>query len=334
VSAYTRRQVMQGMGIMGLGLLAGCGRWPGQGQPPTKVPRIGMLMETSLSHAPMADAFRQGLSELGYVEGQNILIEYRSAEGQDERYPALAAELVGLPIDVLVTGGVSATQAAKQATRTLPIVFGQTGDPMGMGLVASLARPGGNLTGLSNVARDLSAKRLELLQQTVPGLASVAVLMNPANSATSEQLAETQDAAPRLGLRLLVLEVRQAEDLERAFATAAEHRAEAMTILGAAQLTVSAARLAALAGQHHLPAIYPIRVFAEEGGLMAYGSDVRDQFRRAASYVDKILKGANPADLPVEQPMRFDLVINLRTAQALGLTIPPHVLLQATEVIQ
>jgi putative tryptophan/tyrosine transport system substrate-binding protein len=332
VSAYTRRQVMQGAGAMGLGLLAGCGRWPGQGQPPTKVPRIGMLMETSLSHAPMADAFRQGLSELGYVEGQNILIEYRSAEGQDERYPALAAELVGLPIDVLVTGGVSATQAAKQATRTLPIVFGQTGDPVGTGLVASLARPGGNLTGLSNVARDLSAKRLELLQQTVPGLASVAVLLHPATS--EQQLAETQDAAQRLGLRLLLLEVRQAEDLERAFATASEHRAEAMTILGAHQITASAARLAALAGQHHLPAIYPVRVFADEGGLMTYGSDVRDQYRRAAYYVDRILKGAKPADLPVEQPMRFDFVINLKTAQALGLTIPQHVLLQATEVIQ
>ena len=334
MTRWNRRQVVQGAGAVGLGLLAGCGRWPGQGQPPTKVPRIGMLMETSPYHSQQVDAFRQGLSELGYVEGQNILIEYRDAGGEVQGLREIAIHLVELPVDVLVTGGGSATQAAKQATHTLPIVFGQTGDPVGMGLVASLARPGGNLTGLSNVARDLSAKRLELLQQTVPGLASVAVLMNSANPATSEQLAQTQDAAPRLGLRLLLLEVRQAEDIERAFATAAEHRAEAMTILGAAQLTASAARLAALAGQHHLPAIYPIRVFAEEGGLMAYGSDVRDQFRRAASYVDKIVKGAKPADLPVEQPMRFDFIINAKTAQALGLTLPHHVLLQATEVIQ
>src|SRR4051812_2235937 len=204
-------------------------------------------MEPSRYHAEEADAFRQGLSELGYVEGQNILIEYRDAEGGVERSREIATQLVELPVDVLVTGGGSATQAGKQATSTLPIVFGQAGDPVGTGLVASLARPGGNLTGLTNIARDLSAKRLEFLQQTVPGLASVAVLLNPANLATREQLAETQDAAPRLGLRLLLLEVRQADDLERAFATASEHRAAAMTILGAAQMTASAARLAALA---------------------------------------------------------------------------------------
>ena len=291
-------------------------------------------MATSPSTGPLAEAFRDGLRELGYVEGQNLAIEYRDALGGSDQLREIAANLVHVPVDILVTGGGPATEAAKQATSTLPIVFTQSADPVGTGLVASLARPGGNVTGLTNSAKDLSAKRLQLLKETVPGLSSVAVLWNPTSPGTVEQHAETQEAARLLGLRLLVLEVRRADDLERAFESASEHRAEALAILGDPLMTASAARLADLAAQRRLPAIYPVRVFAEEGGLMAYGSDVRDQYRRAASYVDKILKGANPADLPVEQPMRFDLVINLKTAQALGLTIPQHVLIQATEVIQ
>jgi putative ABC transport system substrate-binding protein len=324
----SRRQFVQSVGVAGLALAAGCGRLPWQAQAPPKVPRVGYLSIASHSSImTLTDAFRHGLRELGYVEGHNIVIEYRSAEGSDERLPALAAELVGLPVDVIVAGSAQALLAAMGATSTIPIVAAQAGDPVGTGLVASLARPGGNLTGLINMGAKLNQKRLELLKDAVPSFSRVAVLANPGNPMTTLQLAETREAAQSLEVQLQILEVHRADAFGSAFEAASREGAEAMIILGSPLMTATAARLAELTGRSRLPAIHGIRDFVGAGGLMAYGADLRAQFRRAATYVDKILKGARPADLPIEQPTTFDFVINLRTAQALGLTIPPHVLL-------
>jgi putative tryptophan/tyrosine transport system substrate-binding protein len=331
MTTLSRRQVVQGAGTVGLGLLAGCGRLPGQVQAPAKVPRIGFL---SLGPPDSADdgAFHQRLSELGYVDGQTVLIEYRSAEGQDERYPALAAELVGLPVDVLVARGLAVARAAKAVTSTVPIVFTGVSDPVGSGLVASLARPGGNLTGLSAFATELSGKRLQLLKETVPAISRVAAL--GAHTTSPTQVRETEVAARALGLQLQLLEVRGPDELEPAFEAAAVARAEALVVLLGAPLVASSVRIAELAVARQLPSIAPDRRFIETGGLMSYGPNPSEIGRRAAVYVDKILKGAKAADLPVEQPMLLDFVINAKTAEALGLTIPHHVLLQATEVIQ
>ena len=325
----SRRQVVQGVGTVGFGLLAGCGRWPGQAQAPARIPRVGVLWTADPS---MVSFFHQGLRELGYVENQNILLEHRFPDGRAERLPELAAELAQIPVDVLVTSGLPGVRAAQQATGTIPIVMAAIGDAVGSGFVSSLAQPGGNTTGLSFLNAELSVKQLELLRDTVPGITRVMVLRDASSPATSFPAVEA--AAPALGLALQFLDVQGVADFDRVTATVRDAAAEALLVLTSAFFTTQRQRLIDIAAGNRLPAMYPQREFVESGGLVAYGVNLSDLYRRAATYVDKILKGANPTDLPVEQPMRFDLVINLGTAQALGLTIPPHVLLQATEVIQ
>jgi putative tryptophan/tyrosine transport system substrate-binding protein len=307
-------------------------------QPTAKVPRIGRLNANSppAGPDPLLEAFRQGLHDLGYDEGQNILIESRYAEGQEDRLPALAAELVRLPVDVLVAAGTNAIQAAQHATTTIPIVMAVAVDPVAQGFVASLARPGGNITGLTSLQQDLPGKELELLTALVPTASRVAVLMNPANTGNVLQVRTVQRAAQAAGVQLHVLEARRPEDLPHVFAALAHKGVHALLILTDAVLlnTSRADVLAALALQSRIPAMYGWRRFAEAGGLMSYGSSSRGLHYRAATYVDKLLKGAKPAELPVEQPTTFELVINLKTAQALGLTISPTLLFQADEVIR
>jgi putative ABC transport system substrate-binding protein len=300
-----------------------------------KGPRIGYLGSASSATAPdLVAAFRQGLHDLGYVEGQNITIEYRWADGQVERLPALAAELVRLPVDVIVTAGPLGTRAAKDTTRTIPIVMARDFDPVADGFVASLGRPGGNITGVTALARELSGKRLELLKDMVPGLARVAVLWNPLEVSAARQLRDTEEAARVLGLQVHALEVRGPDDFEGAFAAALQGGAGGLTVLADPVTYIHRARLVDLAAQSRLPTIYWERVFAEAGGLMSYAARDRDLYRRAAYYVDRLLKGGKPADLPVEQPTKFELVINLKTAKALGLTIPPVLRFRADEVLE
>jgi putative ABC transport system substrate-binding protein len=302
-----------------------------------KVPRIGYLAVDRAAGPHLIEAFRQGLRDLGYVEGSNVVIEYRDAEGKFERLPALAAELVALKVDVIVAGGTPLILAAKQATRTLPIVFAAASDPVTDGLVTSLARPGGNVTGLSNIAPELVGKRLELLKQAVPGVSRVAVLWQP--GATGERtekdmLKGAEVAARALGVRLQFLEARGPADFDRAFSDMTRARAGALTSLGGSMFFNERRRLVDLAAKNRLPALYQQREFVDAGGLMAYGANLADNFRRAAGYVDKILKGTKPGDLPIEQPTKFELVINMKTAKALGLTIPPSLLQRADQVIQ
>ena len=300
-------------------------------QPASKHPRIGILRPGSPPD-PLLDAFRQGLRELGYEEGRNISIEYRWAEGRDERLPGLAAELVRLKVDVIVAGA-GAVEAAKHATTTIPIVMPVSGDPVRAGLVASLGRPGGNITGLTSLSGELPGKWLELLKETLPRVSRVAVLWDPASDPS--QVKTSEAAARSLGVRLQVLKVGRAASFEPAFAEARHNDAGALIVLGSPSFYVHRTRLVELAAKHRLPTIYAQREFVVgSGGLMSYGADYHDQFRRAATYVDKILKGAKPADLPVEQPTVFELVINMRTAKTLGLTIPPSVLARANEVIE
>jgi putative ABC transport system substrate-binding protein len=301
-----------------------------EAQRPTGPAHIGVL---SASRCPGPDSpFRQGLRALGYVEGQTILIECRAAEGRYERLPALAAELVRLEVDVLVAGTHPDADAARAATRTIPIVMVVTGDPVAHGLVASLARPGGNITGLHYYATELSAKRLELLKETVPGLARVAVLAHPATVHLT--LPDTEAAARALGLQLQILQVGAPDEFERAFSAMNKERAGAVLVLPDVMLSMQGRQLAELAARNRLPSMYAFGSLARAGALMAYGADTAVLARRAAAYVDKILKGAKPADLPVEQPTRFELVINLKTAKALGLTIPPSVLARADEIVE
>jgi putative ABC transport system substrate-binding protein len=317
--------------VVGLGLLAGCGRLPWQAQAPAKIPQLGYLSAFAPGDGLTA-AFREGLREHGYIEGQNIVIEYRFAEGRQDRVPELAAELVRLSPELIVTSGTG-TRAVKEATSTIPIVMAASGDPVGSGLVTSLGRPGGNVTGSTLMSPQLGAKRLELLE-AVAGPARVAVLGNGADPAVAVQLKEIQAAAPALGLQLLVLDVRAPEELEAAFETVLRERPGALLVPLDPLLNVHSQRVRDLAAQGRLPTMWYVRQAVEAGGLMAYGPSHLDAHRRAAYYVDRFLKGANPADLPIEQPREFDFVINLKTARALGLTIPQHVLLQATEVIQ
>jgi len=308
-----------------------------EAQQAAKIARIGYLSTTLAANPLLREAFRQGLRELGYVEGRNVVIENRAAEGKLERFPALAAELVALKVDVIVVGNTLAALAAKQATRTLPIVFANASDPITEGLVTSLARPGGNVTGLSNLAPGLVGKRLELLTQTVPGVSRVAVLWKPGGSGGSmdkDMLTEAEVAGRALGVRLQFVEARGPEDFDRAFSDMTGARAGALTVLPIVMFFHERRRLVDLAAKNRLPAVYPHREFVDAGGLMTDGPNLADLFRRAATYVDKILKGAKPADLPVEQPTKFELVINLKTAKALGLTIPPSLLGRADEVIQ
>jgi ABC-type uncharacterized transport system substrate-binding protein len=306
-------------------------------QQAAKVARIGLLT-TNLATSPhLLEAFRQGLRELGYVEGRNLLIEYRDAEGKVERFPALAAELVALKADVIVAGNDPQALAAKQATGTIPIVFAVAADPVGSRLVTSLARPGGNVTGLSTLNAELVGKDLEQLTQAVPGVSRVAVLWHPgARSERTEKdmLKGAEVAARTLGVRLQFVDARGPADFDRAFSDMTRARAGALTVLTSPMLFTERRRLVALAAKNRLPAVYPWREGVDAGGLMAYGPNTADMYRRAATYVDKILRGAKPADLPVEQPTKFELVINLKTAKALGLTIPTSLLARADEVIR
>jgi len=303
-------------------------------QPAGKVYCIGVLEPTSMAlNAANLDAFRQGLRELGYVEGRNMRIEYRSADGRSERFPDLAAELVRLKVDVILTRGTPAVMAAKNATGTIPVVMAASGDPVLSGVVSSLARPGGNVTGLSAVVVEVSGKRLELIREVAPGVSRVAALFNMSNPNDALQWKEIETAAPSLRVQLQLLDVRKPSDFAGAFDAAVKGRAGAL-VVGLDALTWANHRpIVDLAAKHRLPAIYGGREFVNAGGLIAYGVSYPHLYHRAANFVDKILKGAKPADLPVEQPSKFELVINLKTAKAFGLTIPQSLLQRADEVI-
>jgi putative tryptophan/tyrosine transport system substrate-binding protein len=327
---WSRRHLVQGAGAVGLGLLAGCGRWPGQGQPSAKVFRIGYLT----GGGGVVQGFHQGLRELGYIEGQNLVIEYRITDGTEDQLSLRAAELVTLEVDVIVAVARGAL-AAKNATTTIPIVMTGMNDPVGSGIVDSLSRPGANVTGLSLMSAQLGGKRLDLVKQAITSASRIAVLWNNANPALMITIIrEIEAAAPIVGVNLIHLPVHNPDDFESAFESATIEHADALVTVADTLTATHGTRIVQLAAKSHLPAMYELRRFADVGGLMSYGADIGYNFYRAAYYVDRILKGAKPADLPVEQPMRFDFVINLKTARALGLTIPPHVLLQATEVIQ
>jgi len=303
-----------------------------EAQQPKKVQRIGFLSSGSLGSFV---AFRQGLRDLGYVEGKNLIIEYQKSEGNFTRAQARAAELVRLKVDVIVTSGATDTRAAKEATTTIPIVFLQDPDPIGNGFVTSLARPGGNITGLSSLGADLSGKRLELLKEVLPKLSRVAVLGNSANTGNGIQLRETERAAEAFRMQLQYLDVLSAKDIETAFREASKERADAVFVLGFPGPLSDRTLLAQHAVKSRLPAIYPqINYVEEAGGLMSYGTSFADLELRAATYVDKILKGAKPGELPVEQPKKFEFVINLKAAKQIGLTIPPNLLARADRVIK
>jgi len=306
-----------------------------QAQRPGKIPRIGFLTVGSPSVFPgRIEAFRQGLRELGYEEGKNIVIEWRYSEGKLDRLPALAAELVRLKVDIIVSGGPTPTGFLKEATTTIPVVMAFHTDPVGTGLVASLARPGGNITGLSVLSPELGGKRLELLKEIVPKLSRVAVLGSSILPSNAQTLRETELAAGALGVKLQQFDVLSPKDMEAAFRRAVKERADAVLALGNTVLNANRTQVAELAVKSRLPAMYYAAEFVEAGGLMFYGVDFADLYRRAATYVDKILKGRTPADLPVEQPIKFEFIINLKTAKQTGLTIPPNVVARADRVIK
>jgi len=306
-----------------------------EAQQAKKSARIGFLSGTSPSTATgRLNAFRQGLGELGYVEGKNIIIEYRWSEGKRERLPDLAAELVRLKVDIIVTGGPQTTRPAKQATSTIPIVMAQDPDPVGNGFVASLARPGGNITGLSSLAPELGGKQLELMKEIVPRLSHVAVFGTSTTSGNAQELREVELAAKAFGVKVQYLDVLSPKDIETGFRAASKGRADAILMLAGPVLVSQLAQVVDHAEKSRVPAIYPQTEYTEAGGLMYYGTNTPDLFRRAATYVDKILKGAKPADLPVEQPIKFEFIINLKTAKQIGLTIPPNVLARADKVIK
>jgi len=333
----TRRAFVRGASLGGIGLLAGCGQLPGQARQSAKVPRLGYLSGSPPPPAGDVETlhgFHQGLQDHGYTEGQNLVTEYRWAEGNEERLPALAAELVQLNVDIIVAGGLSAALAAQAATSTIPIVLGTSPDPVGVGLVTSLARPGGNITGMSLLTSRLVAKRLELLRDAVPGVTRVGVLAYTGQATVEQDWDETQVAAQELRLPLHRLAVRRPDEFEGAFEAAVREGANGLIALPSQFLSREPTRIVDLAARFRLPAMYTTRAWVESGGLMAYGANPVDSYRRAAYYVDRILKGASPADLPIEQPMTFDLVVNLKTAQALGITFPNEIMLQVTEAIQ
>ena len=306
-----------------------------EAQQPAGIPRIGILSGVSGSvFSARVEALRQRLRELGYVEEKNIVIEYRYAEGKGERLPDLVAELVRLKVDIIVTIGPGPTLAAKKASGTIPIVFAGASDPVGTGIVSSLARPGGNITGLSLMAPDLDGKRLELLKEAVPKIARVAFLWRSGGSRGNLPLTDMEAAAKALGLKLLSLEVRSLDDFEGAFARAKKERAQALITTTGALINTQQRQVLDFAAKNRLPAIYHYSEFAEAGGLMSYGPNNADVFRRAADFVDKILKGAKPADLPVQQATKFELIINLKAAKQIGLTIPASVLARADRVIK
>jgi putative ABC transport system substrate-binding protein len=309
--------------------------YPSEAQQPTKTPRIGLLGGASASvNAGRIEAFRHGLRELGYVEGKNIVIEYLWAEGKLDRLPALAAELVRLKVDIIVSAGPTVTRAAKEATVTIPIVRAFDDDPVGSGFVASLARPGGNITGLSALSPELSGKQLELLREIVPRLSRVAVLGSSPHPGTAQSLKEMELAAGAFKVQLQYLDVLDPKDIEMAFGAASKGRADAVLVLTSVVTNSQKKQIVELAVKNRLPAIYYTAEWVEAGGLMTYGVSLTDLDRRAATYVDKIVKGAKPADLPVEQPKKFELIINLKAAKQIGRTIPPNVLARADRVIR
>ena len=333
----TRALVRIGLGVITVVLTLGlfAAPLPAQAQAPGKVARVGYVFaRVSSADQRLWDTARQGLRELGYVEGQNITLEVRWAEGRTERLPELVAELVRSKVDVLVVATTPGALAAKNATRTIPIVFVSVGDPVGNGLVASLARPGANLTGLGLLNPEISGKRLELLKESLPSISRVAVLTNPGNPVHAVFWTETHTAAQTLGLKLQPISVRGPEDFDEAFRAAARGRADALLAFDDALTAGYRARLVALAAKYRLPTMYGFREFPDAGGLLSYGPNLLDQYRRTATYVDRILRGTRPSDLPVEQPTKFELVINRRTAQGLGLVIPPSVLARADQVIE
>ena len=331
---WSRREFLRAATVAGTAGFLGLGSEAAQAQQPARIHRIGILSPVSGSVlSARVEAFRQRLRELGYLEGKNIVIEYRYADGKRERVPDLAAELVRLKVDVIVTIGPGATLAAKKASGTIPIVFAGASDPLGTGIVSSLAQPGGNITGLSLMVPDLDGKRLELLKEAVPKVARVAFLWQPGGR-RNLRLTEMEAAAKALGLKLLSLPVRSLDDFEGAFARAKKERAQALITTTGERINTQLRRVLDFAANNRLPAIYHYSEFVEAGGLMSYGPDNTDIWRRAADFVDKILKGAKPADLPVEQPMKFEFIVNLKAAKQIGLTIPPNVLVRATKVIQ
>jgi putative ABC transport system substrate-binding protein len=309
--------------------------FPANAQPATKVPRIGVLHPGApAAVSQFVEAFSQGLRERGYVEGQNIIVERRFGDAKAERISEAAAELVRLNVDVIVTSTDGAIAAVKRQTQTIPIVMASSTDPVGTGFVASLAHPGGNVTGLSFISPELSAKRLELLREDVPGLSRVAIMWNPEVRGAVLDYKETESAARSLRLQLQSVEVSRADDFDRAFSALTTARAEALIVVPSPLAFTTRSQIASLAQKHRLPSMHALREFAEAGGLMAYGPNNAEQWRRSATYVDKILKGSKPGDLPIEQPTKFELVINLKTAKALGLTLPPSLLRRADQVIQ
>lgn len=300
-----------------------------------KVPRIGYLgaVSRAANHARI-EAFRQGLRDLGYIEGKNIIVEYRYADQHYNRLPSLAAELLGLKVSLIVSGGSSVSRPLKKATSAIPIVMTNDADPVGDGVVASLARPGGNITGLSTLAPELSGKRLELMREVVPNISRVAVLWASNNAGTQASLKTLELAAMALNVELLSFELRVPRDIDNVFRAATERRAEGVLVVAGALLVAYRARITELMAKNRLPAIYHRRGFVTDGGLIFYGVNLLDLSRRAAAYVDKILKGAKPADLPVERPTKFEFIINLKAARQIGLTIPPNVLARADRVIR
>jgi putative ABC transport system substrate-binding protein len=317
-------------------LLGGAAAWPlaARAQQAGRVPTIGFLgSATPATQGQWVTAFVQRLRELGWVEGHNLAIVYRWAEGRSERFADIAAEIVRLKVDVIVAATTPAALAAKQATSVIPIVFAGVSDPVGTGLVVSLARPGANVTGLSNLISDTGGKRLEFLREVVPGLRRLAVMANVSNPAVALQVDEVQPAARTFGLEVAILEVRRVEDIASAF-DALKGRADALYVCADPLMYTNRIRINTLALSVRLPTMHGLREYVEAGGLMSYGANIADHFRRNAEYVDKILRGAKPGDLPIEQPTKFDLVINLTTAKALGLDIPPTLLARADEVIE
>ena len=332
--ALPRRRLIQGsLGLAGLGLLAACGAVPWQW--PAGSPTIGLLtLNLNPVRAAFIESFKEGLRDLGYVEGRTLTIDTRDAEEDTSRLPALAEDLVARKVALIVGSGNAEVEAAARVTRTVPIVMMNVGDPVALGLVESLAHPGGNLTGLTNLARQVVPKGLELLREVVPGLGRLAVVYNPSSTSKRAELAEIRAAAEGLRFEVVPFEVRAADEVGPALDAVVRDRAGALSVLNDVVTNGELPRIARFAQASHVPAISVLRALPASGGLMAYGADLADGWRRGATYVDKILKGAKPADLPIEQPTTFIFVINLKAAQALGLTVPESVLVQATELIQ
>ena len=329
---------MQRRAFLTAGVLLLAGPLPALAQPADRIARIGYLAVSMTANPTAHEAFRQGLRDLGYVEGRTVVIEYRDADGKDERLPALTAELAALKVDVIVTnGGTLAALAAQHATKTLPVVFVAAGEPVSSGLVTSLARPGSNVTGLSLLFPELVGKCLEQLKLAVPGVSRIAVLEQPGAvpERTRKDILNGADVAARaLGVRLQIVGARTPADIDGAFSEVRRAHANGLAVLSTPMFASERRRLVDLAAKNRLPTVYSFRIYVDAGGLMSYGPNVPEMSRRAAAYVDKILKGAKPADLPVEQPTKFEMVINLKTAKALGLSIPPSLLGRADEIIQ